>query len=211
MTDLEITAAALVRILANMPAPERIEAINCVRAQIHEISPFCDEPIDLVQWVPITEVRANDYNPNAVAPPEMALLQISVLADGYTQPIVTCQMEDGAREIVDGYHRHRVGREVPEVRDRLFGYLPVTAINADRASRADRMAATVRHNRARGVHGVEGMKNIVRELHMAGYTDRQIQKELGMEPEEVTRLKQITGLAALFADKDFSEAWEPQP
>lgn len=208
MSEIDNLTASLCRALAALPDAERIDALNSVRAQLHEVSPFADEPIDLVQWVRAETVRGNDYNPNAVAPPEMELLKVSVLADGYTQPIVTCPMEDG-REIVDGYHRNRVGREVADVRERLQGYLPVTSIKVDRASRADRMAATVRHNRARGVHGVEGMKNIVRELHLAGYSDKQIQKELGMEVEEVVRLKQITGLAALFADRDFTEAWEP--
>jgi ParB-like chromosome segregation protein Spo0J len=187
----------------------KIDALNRARARLHEISPFRNEPIDLVLWVRAENVGGNDYNPNTVAPPEMRLLQHSIEADGYTQPIVAHRVDD-REEIVDGFHRHRCGKEIPAIRERVRGYLPITRIGVDRSGRADRIAATIRHNRARGAHGVERMSDIVRMLHLAGWPDEKIQQELGMQLDEVLRLKQITGLAALFADREFSEAWEPK-
>lgn len=198
---------AIVAELADVPEPERIEAINQIRLALHEVSPFRDEPVDCVLWVPAETVHANDYNPNTVAPPEMRLLERSIEADGYTQPIVT-HVEDARREVVDGFHRNRVGRESKAVRERVRGHLPVTTIKPDRTGRADRIAATIRHNRARGKHGVEAMSNIVMELARRNWSDQRIAKELGMDPDEVLRLKQITGLAELFKDREFSEAWE---
>lgn len=189
---------------------ERIAALNEIRLALHEVSPMRAEPVDCVLWVDAEEVVANDYNPNKVAPPEMKLLAHSIESDGYTQPIVAfAESEDGPYEVVDGFHRHRVGKEVSTVRDRVRGYLPVTLIRADRAERGDRMSATIRHNRARGKHSVDGMMEIVAELSKRNWSDKRIGKELGMDPDEVLRLKQITGLAELFADREFSEAWEP--
>ena len=152
------------------------------------MSPFASEPVDLVIWVKSETVRRNDYNPNAVAPPEMRLLALSVKADGYTQPIVTCHDEHG-EEVIDGFHRHRVGKEVPEVRKRVHGYLPVVRVGAERSDRADRIASTIRHNRARGRHGVDPMASIVAELHQRGWDAARIAKELGMDSDEVLRLK----------------------
>lgn len=200
---------ALIKELAALPEEERIDAINEARAAIHAISPLRDHPVDFVRWVKSDEVRANDYNPNAVAPPEMRLLAHSVLANGYTMPLVTHEGESGT-VIVDGFHRSRVGKENADVRASVRGRLPVTRIRADRADNAARMAATVEHNRARGEHRVEAMSEIVRMLYQAGWRDEQIREELGMDADEVRRLKQITGLAELFADRDFSEAWEPE-
>jgi ParB-like chromosome segregation protein Spo0J len=137
----------------------------------------------------------------------MKLLKRSILEDDYTQPIVTWQM-DGKREVVDGFHRNRVGKEDKEIRKRLRGYLPVTTINEWRADRGDRIAATIRHNRARGKHVVAGMSEIVIELKRRNWSDERIGRELGMEPDEVLRLAQISGLAEMFADREFSEAWE---
>ncbi len=185
----------------------RVEGLNRARAALHEVSPFANEPVDFVRWVAADAVDKNDYNPNRVAPPEMLLLQHSIEADGFTQPIVAHQTA-GGDETVDGFHRGRCGREVPAIRERVHGYLPLVRINAGRSGRADRIASTIRHNRARGVHGVESMSDIVRMLYVAGWTDEKIQAELGMQLDEVLRLKQITGLAALFADREFSEAWE---
>ncbi len=164
---------------------------------------------DLVLWVPAEEVQANDYNPNAVAPPEMRLLERSVKEDGYTQPIVTWKT-NGHREVVDGFHRNRVGKECPAVRKRVKGYLPVTTINESREDRGDRIAATIRHNRARGKHQVGAMSEIVVELKKRNWSDERIGRELGMEPDEVLRLSQISGLAEMFADREFSEAWEAE-
>lgn len=187
--------------------PDRVEAVNEIRTAVHDLSPFRDEPVDLVRWVPVEIIEANDYNPNTVAPPEMKLLEHSIAVDGYTQPIVTYD-RDGTREVVDGFHRNRVGRESQEVAARIHGYLPVTTIRSDRKDRGDRMAATIRHNRARGKHGVDPMSDIVRDLVRRGWSEKKIARELGMDADEVLRLKQITGLAEMFGDKEFSKAWE---
>lgn len=216
--ELRALAERLAAGLAALPLRERVDALNEARMVLHEASPFKAEPIDLVLWVQGSTVDPNSWNPNVVHPPEMELLRHSIIADGYTQPIVTHREDTteesaldpvGQSETVDGFHRGRVGKEVPEVRERLHGYLPITRIKGDRAGRADRIAATIRHNRARGTHGVSSMSEIVRMLYVAGWTDEKIQAELGMQPDEVTRLKQVTGLAALFANREFSEAWEP--
>lgn len=193
--------------LAELPEDERIEAINEIKLALHELSPMRNEPVDCVLWVKNDTVAANDYNPNQVAPPEMRLLELSIEADGYTQPIVTWP-HDGYREVVDGFHRSRVGKESKRIKARVYGYLPVTTINNDREDKGDRIAATIRHNRARGKHHVEGMSDIVLELKRRNWTDEKICKQLGMEPDEVLRLTQIQGLAEMFADHEFSEAWE---
>lgn len=186
---------------------EKAAALNAARQALHAVSPFAAEPVDCVLWVPEGAVRGNDYNPNKVAPPEMELLRRSIFADGYTQPIVTWPVPAGF-EVVDGFHRSRVGREDGPIRARVHGHLPVTVVAQDRTGANDRIAATIRHNRARGVHGVDPMSDIVRVLYEQGWPDEKIQEELGMEADEVMRLKQLTGLAALFKERDFSEAWE---
>jgi ParB-like chromosome segregation protein Spo0J len=160
-------------------------------------------PVSEVRWIPASLVQANDYNPNSVAPPEMRLLEHSIESDGFTQPIVTWLRDDGVYEVVDGFHRHRVGKEKLKL-----SHLPVVVINPDRSGKGDRIAATIRHNRARGKHKVDAMSDIVLDLSRRNWSDAKIAKELGMDPDEVLRLKQITGLAELFADQDFSEAWE---
>lgn len=194
--------------LAAMPEEECIAALNEVRSILHEVSPLRDEPVDCVLWIRSDDITANDYNPNVVAPPEMKLLRHSIESDGYTQPIVTYPLEDGRYEVVDGFHRQRVGKESKTVRERVRGYLPITAIRGDRSDRDNRIAATIRHNRARGTHQVDNMSEIVVELSRRNWSDVRIGKELGMDADEVLRLKQISGLAELFSDKDFSEAWE---
>lgn len=195
--------------LADLPLDERVQAINALRRAIHEVSPFKGEPVDLVEWIPSENVVANDYNPNSVAPPEMQLLRTSIMADGYTQPIVTMP-EEGKRIVIDGFHRNRVGKECADVRERVHGFLPVVRIKESQQDRGDRMAATIRHNRARGEHRVDSMAEIVIELKRRFWSDEKIAKELGMEPDEVLRLTQVTGLAGLFKDRDFSEAWEAE-
>lgn len=194
--------------IAALPADQALDALNEIRSILHAVSPMKDQPIDCVLWVDAERVEANDYNPNSVAPPEMKLLQRSIEADGYTQPIVTWQREDGIIEVVDGFHRNRVGRESKAVRDRLMGRLPVTIVGADRTDRGDRIAATIRHNRARGKHKIDAMSEIVQELARRNWSNDRIGKELGMDPDEVLRLKQISGLAEMFADREFSQAWE---
>lgn len=194
--------------LSVLTGTELVLAVNELRQVIHEHSPFKSEPVDFVRWVPSKVVRANDYNPNSVAPPEMELLRLSIGADGYTQPIVAMQDEEGAFEVIDGFHRHRVGKECKDIQARVHGYLPLVQIREDRTSRNDRMAATIRHNRARGKHRVEAMSDIVIELKRRNWTDERIGRELGMDQDEVLRLCQITGLAEAFKDQAFSEAWE---
>ena len=193
----------------SLPIAEKIDVINEIKQILHAISPFAREPVDCVLWVPNDSVHANDYNPNRVAPPEMRLLEESIQQDGYTQPIVTWQNDD-SREVVDGFHRNLVGRTSQSVRQRVFEYLPVTTINQDRSDRSDRIAATIRHNRARGKHQIQAMSEIIIELSKRNWSDSKIAKELGMDADEVLRLKQISGLAEMFADRDFSEAWEIQ-
>lgn len=207
--QLVIDAESLFQNLEELDLQTRIETINRIREALREYSPFKNEPVDCVRWVQAEQVTANDYNPNSVAPPEMKLLAHSISEDGYTQPIVSWLRSDNVREVVDGFHRHRVGKEVAEVRQRVHGYLPVVTINGERQDKSDRMAATIRHNRARGRHGVEPMAAIVGNLRTRGWTDERIARELGMDADEVLRLKQITGLAALFADREYSKAWEP--
>jgi ParB-like chromosome segregation protein Spo0J len=186
---------------------ERVGVLNEVRRALHELSPLQHHPVDFVEWVPTGAVHANDYNPNHVAPPEMELLRLSIDHDGYTQPVVTYANGDG-REVVDGFHRNRVAREYPEVAASLLGFLPAVQIRAGSADRSDRIAATIRHNRARGKHQVVKMTDIVLELKRRNWSDSKIGKNLGMDPDEVLRLCQIGGLADAFADHQFSEAWE---
>lgn len=186
----------------------QVQWLNAIRSRLHTVSPFSTEPVDLVLWEPSETVSANDYNPNSVAPPEMELLRLSIMADGYTQPVVT-HLDDDGRVVVDGFHRTRVCKESPDVQGRVKGYLPVVTIRDQQSDRGDRMAATIRHNRARGKHKVDAMSDIVLELKRRNWSDEKIGKNLGMDPDEVLRLCQISGLAEMFADREFSQAWEP--
>jgi ParB-like chromosome segregation protein Spo0J len=194
-------------LLKFLPLNEKVETINAIRLALHEHSPFATEPVDCVQWVLFDKLIANDYNPNKVAPPEMKLLEHSIASDGYTQPIVAWQNE-GIYEVVDGFHRHRVGKECKSVADRIKGYFPLAIINHGREERGDRIASTIRHNRARGKHTIDGMSEIVVELRRRNWSEEKIGRELGMDPDEVLRLAQISGLAEMFSDKEFSQAWE---
>ena len=198
----------IIKQIEKMELDEKVQAINEIKKALHNISPFKDEPVDCVLWVKNSEVHANDYNPNSVAPPEMELLKTSIMHDGYTQPIVSMLEENGKREVVDGFHRNRVGKECEEVSRRIKGYLPVVTIKDDRMDKGDRIASTIRHNRARGKHRVDAMADIVIDLKKRNWSDKKIGKELGMDADEVLRLTQITGLAEMFADKEFTEAWE---
>lgn len=203
------TAKHLFTRLEGLPLDERVQAINEIRLALREYSPFKSEPVDCVRWVPSSLVVANDYNPNSVAPKEMELLEHSIQEDGYTQPIVSWANADNY-EVIDGFHRHRVGKESPIIQARVQGYLPLVVVNDSRLGLGDRMASTIRHNRARGKHKVEAMSEIVVELKRRFWSDEKIAKELGMEPDEVLRLTQITGLTDMFADAEFSEAWEAE-
>ena len=195
--------------LEKMPVKDRVEEINRIRMEISKYSPFKDEPVDCVIWVDAESVVANDYNPNAVAPPEMELLKTSILADGYTQPIVAMSEGDGF-VVIDGFHRHRVGKEVKAVAKKINGYLPIVQIRETQNDKGNRIASTIRHNRARGKHRVDAMSDIVLDLKRRNWSDQKIGKELGMDPDEVLRLCQISGLAEMFAEKEFTTAWEAQ-
>lgn len=203
-------AMAYISGLMELPVDERVDEINQLREALHRVSPFNTEPVDFVRWVKNQLVHANDYNPNSVAPPEMELLRLSISSDGYTQPIVSMHDDAGGYEVIDGFHRHRVGKECADIQSRVYGYLPLVQIRSSQQDKSDRMAATIRHNRARGEHRVDSMAEIVLELKRRFWSDEKIAKELGMEPDEVLRLTQVTGLAGLFADREFSEAWEAE-
>ena len=205
--SLETLTKEIVSQLERMAIPQCIQALNAIRGELHKCSPMRNEPVDFVQWVAAESVYANDYNPNSVAPPEMELLAHSILTDGYTQPIVTLPTGKG-REVVDGFHRNRVCKENKEVSARVNNYLPVVSIKSSQSDLNDRIAATIRHNRARGKHSVDAMSDIEIELKRRNWSDLRIGKELGMDPDEVLRLTQITGLAEVFAEQEFSEAWE---
>lgn len=187
---------------------EKVEFINSVKVAMHEVSPFKTEPVDCVLWVENTSVKANDYNPNSVAPPEMELLRLSISNDGYTQPIVSMDNNDGTREVIDGFHRNRVGKECADIQSRVHGYLPVVTIRESQSDINNRVASTIRHNRARGKHKVESMSDIVVDLKRRNWSPEKIAKELGMDSDEVLRLSQISGLIEMFDNKDFSLAWE---
>jgi ParB-like chromosome segregation protein Spo0J len=204
---LDEQLAALIATVASLPLAERVEALNTIRSALHAVSPFQAEPVDCVQWIRAEQVRGNDYNPNHVAPPEMRLLKRSIDADGYTQPVVGMAGEDGV-EVVDGFHRTRVAKEDKRIRERIHGYVPVVLVQPQRAGRSERIAATIRHNRARGVHGVVPMTDIVAELVRSGLSDAEVGKELGMDADEVLRFKQAKGLPELFKDHEFGRAWE---
>ncbi|MDD6322505.1 MAG: ParB/RepB/Spo0J family partition protein [Firmicutes bacterium] len=161
-----------------------------------------------VRAVPFDKIVPNTYNPNTVAPPEMRLLYDSIREDGYTMPIVCYHdRENDTYIIVDGFHRWRIMRDYPDIYEREKGMLPVSVIDKPISGR---MASTVRHNRARGTHSVDLMSNIIKELHEVGRSDAWISRHLGMDRDEILRLKQITGLAALFRDMDFGKAWQPE-
>jgi hypothetical protein len=193
--------------LETLSFEQKVSAINEIRKALHLHSPMKDHPIDLVLWEPLESVKRNDYNPNSVAPTELKLLETSISEDGYTQPIVTWNNGDH-REIVDGFHRSKIARESEKVAATLKGYVPVTTVRDRQLDKSNRMASTIRHNRARGTHSVDAMSEIILELKARNWKTSRICKELGMEEDEVLRLCQINGLAGLFSDVEFSLAWE---
>lgn len=183
---------------------ERIDMINWIKLKMKPHNPI-QEPVDCVLWVKAEEVVPNSYNPNKVAPPEMRLLHLSVKADGFTQPIVAIHDPEKKRNIiVDGFHRDKTGR-LKDISSRTKGRLPITLIDKPVE---ELMASTIRHNRARGKHQISPMSAIVAYLYKKGWKDERIAKELGMDLDEVLRLKQITGLPELFAGSGYSKAWE---
>lgn len=206
LQEIKLTIAEF---LLSLSIEDKVNAINEMRELIHELSPFNTEPVDYVKWVKCDDVVSNDYNPNKVAPPEMELLEVSIINDGYTQPIVTWQNSDKEKvEVIDGFHRNRVGKESKIVKQRIHGYLPTVIIRKSQEGKNDRIASTIRHNRARGKHQIDAMSEIVLELKNRNWTNARVAKELGMDEDEILRLCQITGLEHLFSDSDFSKAWE---
>lgn len=183
---------------------EKVQFLNTIREKLSELSPL-KEPVDCVRWVKAEKVQANEYNPNRVASPEMELLYKSIKLDGYTQPIVVYRLENGKYEVVDGFHRNRAGKEYKDINERIHGYLPVVVIDKPLD---ERMGSTIRHNRARGTHQIRGMSDIVVELTREGWSEEEICEKLGMELDEVIRLKQISGLKEAFANHEFSKSWE---
>ena len=193
----------LTEYLLGLDVSERDEAIFNFRQILTEASSHKEQPVDLVQWIPIENVSPNDYNPNSVARTELQLLYVSIKHDGYTQPIVT--VRDGDKYvIVDGFHRYYVMKANSDIYVLNHGKLPVTIINK---SINDRMASTIRHNRARGKHTVAGMSSLIFSMLDNGWDDVAICNELGMEPEELLRLKHITGFSKLFENVEYKKAW----
>jgi len=203
---MNATVAALRATLESEPeAGARQVLVEAVRELLHEFSPRRSQPVDHVRWIPLERVSPNDYNPNSVARVEMQLLHTSIAHDGYTQPVVT--VHDPGRDlfvIVDGFHRYHVMKTSAELREQCGGQLPVVVINK---GPNDLMASTIRHNRARGKHGVQGMSSLVFRMLHGGWTDPEICNELGMGPEELLRLKHVTGFSKLFADVEYRRAW----
>lgn len=186
-------------------ASNKLAFLTEVRSYLHQISDLKMHPVNDVRWVPINQVNANAYNPNAVAKREMKLLAKSIEKDGYTQPVVTIFDEATKKYvIVDGYHRTLVMKSIDSVKATTGGYLPVVVLEKDVN---DRMASTIRHNRARGTHSIDGMGNIVFKMLENGWTDSEICNELGMEAEEIIRIKHVTGYSKLFADISYNKAW----
>ena len=204
--DALVRAEQAIREAVEITAGDATAVVNQLRALLAELSPHRESPIDFVRWVPIEKVEPNDYNPNSVAVKEMGLLYHSIKMDGYTQPVVT--IYDAERDkyiIVDGFHRYYVGKVKEDIRERTKGNLPIVVIDK---SMNERMAATIRHNRARGEHSVTGMGKLVFNMLDNGWDDAAICNEIGLEPEELLKLKHITGFSALFKDAEYSKAWE---
>jgi len=200
-SDLQATLSNAVRESSDPEA-----TIAELRSMLHDLSARKSQPINLVRWVPVEQVQANDYNPNSVAQNEMRLLYVSISHDGYTQPIVTVYDEEKDKYIiVDGFHRYTIMRTNKDIYEINNGLLPIVVIDKDIN---DRMASTVRHNRARGKHSIDGMGQIVFNMLSNGSSDAEVCLEVGLEPEELLRLKHVTGFAKLFDKVEYGKAWE---
>ena len=178
--------------------------LNRLREELGKLSPF-KEPVDKIKWVKNENVFANAYNPNKVASPEMRLLYLSIKLDGFTQPIVAYRLGKDKYEVVDGFHRNKIGKEYEDIKARTYGYMPLVVIDKPLN---ERMGSTIRHNRARGSHQIRSMSDLVIDLSKEGWSDQEICKKLGMELDEVIRLKQISGLKEAFKNHSFSKSWE---
>lgn len=202
----EEALSGLLSAIEALPEDKRIAALAVTRRKLHDLSPTKSQPVDHIRWVPIEQVSPNDYNPNSVAQVEMQLLYHSIKQDGYTQPVVTIWDDDlNKYVIVDGFHRYFVCKTNDDIRERNKGMLPIVVIEKDIN---DRMASTVRHNRARGKHSVDGMANMVFSMLDKGWSDEAICNELGMQPDELIRLKHVTGFSKLFENAEYSKAWK---
>lgn len=192
-------------LLENSKGADRQDIINTIKTELHNYSDKKVNPVDNVIWVNFNKVEANDYNPNAVAKREMKLLYTSIKHDGYTQPIVTIYDKDRDKYvIVDGFHRYATMVYSKDLQELNNCMVPVVVLDK---GINDRMASTIRHNRARGKHSVDGMSNIVLNMLKNGWDDAEICNELGLEAEELIRLKYVTGYAKLYENKEFSRAW----
>jgi ParB-like chromosome segregation protein Spo0J len=200
---LEDIRAMIAHELEGKTTEQAVEIINDLRAFIHEFSPMKGEPCDLILWVKVEKVSPNDYNPNSTAGKEMNLLYISIKEDGVTMPIVTIQDGEGYT-IVDGFHRYFTCKTMEDLKERMSGYLPITVINK---SLEERIAATVRHNRARGSHSVQGMSNLVFKMLQESVSDDQICNKLGLDATELVKLKHITGYSKLYENTEYGKAW----
>ena len=196
----------IIRYLNGFDAAKKQDEIKAIKTAISKISDKKHNPVDNVIWVNYNMVEANDYNPNAVAKREMKLLYTSIKHDGYTQPIVTIWDEQKQKYvIIDGFHRYASMVYNKDLRELNNSEVPIVVLDKDIN---DRMASTIRHNRARGKHSIEGMSNIVLKMLKNGWGDAEICNELGLETEELVRLKYVTGFAKLYEDKEFGKAWE---
>jgi len=214
MKDILKQAKKLSKEINNLKTTDdKIDILNQIRYELHKVSPLKHHPVDCVFWEKAADVQANEYNPNAVAPPEQELLETSIIEDGYTMPIVTYKewhdesSDEVKIKIVDGFHRRLSHQNNKLISDSTLGYIPITDIRQSQTETGDRMASTIRHNRARGSHNIELMSTIVTELVEMGKGDPWICKHVGMSADELLRMKQITGLASLFLNKDFSDSW----
>jgi len=201
-SELDDLIERIRQLLEPMELEKKVLALNRIREELSKSSPFND-PVDYVLWTPAENVQANGYNPNIVAPDEMELLYTSIRLDDFTQPIVSYRLDPDHYEITDGFHRNKIGR-YPDIAEKHYGYLPLSIIDKPLD---ERMGSTIRHNRARGTHQIRSMSGIVVTLTKMGWSDEKIGENLGMEPDEIIRLKQISGLKEAFQNHEFSKSW----
>ncbi|MEW5494409.1 ParB N-terminal domain-containing protein [Enterobacter cloacae] len=204
--ELNTLLVRLNHLLGNLSEDDLVHATNALAKYLRCHGPFRNEPVSAVQWIDIRSIESNDYNPNNMAPPELRLLTHSLISEGFTQPLVVRQKSEGDYELVDGFHRHKICMENSTLRKRLNGHVPVVVLRGDRG-RGENIAVTVRHNRARGRHHIQMMSSLVRELAQLGWSEARIAEELGMDADEILRLRQIDGLGMLFHNRNYSQAW----
>ena len=194
--------------LSNLSLDDKISEINKIKTLLSQYSPFKSHPVDNVIWIKAGDnLQANDYNPNSQADVEHKLLELSLIADGFTQPVVTMPIKKDF-EIVDGFHRSKLAKESDKIKETTFGYVPIVQISR-KLDKESRLSTTVRHNRARGTHAIQGMSKIVQDLQRRGWSEEKIGKELGMQKDEVLRLQQTLGLSELYENQEYSFSWNP--